>query len=91
MYRPLTFKTPSILSDYATCEVPAYLKPYSEIFRQDPKTAAIEWFCDAKYGLFIHYGLCSLLGKNGWAMRNEKIPLLEHMNLMNRFTAENWS
>ena len=39
--------------------VPAYLKEYKKEFRSDPRKINLEWFANAKYGLFIHYGLYS--------------------------------
>jgi alpha-L-fucosidase len=41
-------------------ECPKYLKAYEEIWKADPKKANLKWFEDAKYGLFLHYGLYSL-------------------------------
>ncbi|RMF99245.1 MAG: alpha-L-fucosidase precursor [Planctomycetota bacterium] len=42
--------------------VPEYLREYAALYRKDPHAAAIEWFRNAKFGLFMHYGLYSLLG-----------------------------
>ena len=42
-------------------EGPLYLKNYEALWREDPKAANMQWFKDEKYGLFIHYGLYSLL------------------------------
>jgi alpha-L-fucosidase len=33
-----------------------------------------EWFQDAKYGLFIHWGVYSILGDGEWVMRHQNIP-----------------
>jgi alpha-L-fucosidase len=46
------------------------------------------WFINARYGLFIHYGLYSLLGRGEWAMNREQIPVDEYAKLAQRFTAE---
>ena len=46
------------------------------------------WFRDARYGLFIHYGLFSLLGRSEWVMNREQIPVTEYARLADRFTAE---
>lgn len=46
------------------------------------------WFRDARYGLFVHYGLYSLLGRAEWAMHREQIPVSEYAQLAKRFTAE---
>src|SRR5260221_11382169 len=34
-----------------------------------------EWFQDAKFGLFIHWGVYSVLGDREWVMNNERIPI----------------
>ncbi len=34
-----------------------------------------EWFQDAKFGLFIHWGVYSLLGDGEWVMNEQKIPI----------------
>ncbi len=34
-----------------------------------------EWFQDAKFGLFIHWGVYSVLGDGEWVMNNQHIPI----------------
>ena len=46
-----------------------------------------DWFRRARYGLFVHYGLYSLLGRGEWAMNREAIPREEYAKLADRFTA----
>lgn len=46
-------------------DCPKYLKEYSEIWKTDHKKAKLEWFKNAKYGMFIHYGLYSMLHQQG--------------------------
>ena len=48
-------------SGRAAEEVPSYLRGYEELFQQDPHAAAVAWFKDAKFGLFVHYALASVL------------------------------
>ena len=45
-------------------------------------------FSDLRYGLFIHYGLYSLLGRGEWVWNREEIPTEEYRTLASRFTAE---
>lgn len=45
-------------------------------------------FVNARYGLFIHYGLYSLLGRGEWVLNKEKIDVGEYMRLADKFTAE---
>jgi alpha-L-fucosidase len=42
-------------------EIPSYLHGYEELYQQDPHAAAVAWFKDAKFGLFVHYALASVL------------------------------
>lgn len=39
------------------------------------------------FGLFLHWGLYSLLGRGEWVMHHEQIPAAEYATLMDRFTA----
>lgn len=41
--------------------VPSYLKGYEKLYAKDPRAAAIQWFREARFGLFLHYGMYSLL------------------------------
>ncbi|MCG3148195.1 MAG: hypothetical protein PCFJNLEI_01638 [Verrucomicrobiae bacterium] len=46
------------------------------------------WFAEARYGLFVHYGLYSLLGRGEWVMNREQIPPVEYAKLAPSFLAE---
>ena len=70
--------------------VPSYLSDYADLYRNDPHAAALAWFGDAKFGLFMHYGIYSLLGRHEWAQFREAIPLAEYEKLKDQFTAENF-
>lgn len=72
----------------SSVKVPSYLKGYEKAFTDNPRSAALEWFREAKFGLFIHYGLYSLLGKGEWVQYHEKIPIAEYAKLAERFTAD---
>ena len=34
----------------------------------------MKWWHEAKFGMFIHWGLYSTLGRHEWVMENEGIP-----------------
>ncbi|MEW5976597.1 MAG: alpha-L-fucosidase [Acidobacteriota bacterium] len=46
---------------------------------------ARRWFQDAKFGLFIHWGVYSVLGDGEWVMNNQKIPVPEYEKLPPQF------
>jgi len=71
-------------------DVPAYLKDHATRYQQDPREAARAWFKQAKFGLFMHYGLYSRLGRGEWVMLRERIPVAEYTKLKAQFTAENF-
>lgn len=50
--------------------------------------AAREWFGDAKFGLFIHWGLYSLLENGEWVMNYQKITADEYELLSQHFNPE---
>jgi len=42
---------------------------------------ARQWFSDAKFGLFIHWGVYSILGDGEWVMNNQNIAIDEYEKL----------
>lgn len=56
---------------------------------------ARQWFQDNKFGLFIHWGVYSLLGDGEWVMNNRQIPVAEYEKLPaffnpTEFDAKEW-
>ena len=68
-------------------DVPSYLADHADLYRTDPRAAALEWFRGAKYGLFLHYGLYSILGKHEWVQLRDRVPVADYAKLADRFTA----
>jgi alpha-L-fucosidase len=57
-----------------------------------PTTSTVEdrerraqWWHEARFGMFIHFGLYSVLGRHEWAMEQEGIPVAEYQQLAKRF------
>ena len=56
---------------------------------------AREWYRDAKFGMFIHWGVYSLLGDGEWVMEHRKLPVVPYEWLAStfspvRFDAREW-
>jgi alpha-L-fucosidase len=66
-------------------EIPSYLQGYETLYGQDPHAAALEWFKHAKFGLMMHYGLYSQLGRAEWVMLHEKIPVATYEKMKETF------
>jgi len=65
--------------------VPNYLSDHDDTYAEDPHAANMEWFANADYGLFLHYGLYSQLGRHEWVMFREQIPIAEYEKLADSF------
>jgi alpha-L-fucosidase len=74
----------------STASVPNYLKGFADEYAADPRAAAVSWFRQARYGLFLHYGLYSLLGRHEWVQFKEKIRVAEYATLQQFFTARSF-
>jgi alpha-L-fucosidase len=56
---------------------------------------AREWFQDAKFGMFIHWGVYSVLADGEWVMNNKKIPHKDYEKVAaafnpTQFNADDW-
>jgi alpha-L-fucosidase len=45
----------------------------------------MKWWHEARFGMFIHWGLYSVIGRHEWAMEEEAIPVAEYEQLAKRF------
>ena len=41
----------------------------------------LKWFQEARFGMFVHWGLYSQLGRHEWVMNRERIPVKEYEKL----------
>lgn len=79
----------SVLRDArAAASVPSYLTHHADLYAKDPHAAALTWFKEARWGLFMHYGLYALLGRGEWVMYREAIPVVEYEKLKAQFRAD---
>ncbi len=69
-------------------DVPRYMWKQSALYKTDPRAAALSYFKEAEFGLFIHYGLYSLLERGEWVQLKDKIHVREYAKLKDEFTAK---
>jgi alpha-L-fucosidase len=48
----------------------------------------LQWWREARFGMFIHWGLYSVHGRHEWVMENEGIPVAEYEQAARRFNPE---
>ena len=71
--------------------MPYFLKGYDKIYKSSPRKAALKWFEDARFGLFIHWGPAALYGKGEWVMYNDKILLKDYEAKVRLFRGEKFN
>jgi alpha-L-fucosidase len=52
---------------------------------QEDRERRMKWWHEAKFGMFIHWGLYSVLGRHEWVMESEGIPVAEYEQLAKKF------
>ena len=51
----------------------------------------MRWWREARFGMFVHWGLYSISGRGEWVMWNERICHREYRKLMERFEAKKFN
>jgi len=51
----------------------------------EDRARRMKWWHEARFGMFVHWGLYSVLGHHEWAMENEAIPVSEYQQLAKQF------
>ena len=51
----------------------------------------MKWWREARFGMFIHWGLYSVLERGEWVMYNERIPKAEYAKLADRFNPRKYN
>ncbi len=51
----------------------------------------LNWFQDARFGMFVHWGLYSLLGRGEWVMHWEKISPADYEQLASQFNPQKFN
>lgn len=69
---------------------PSYLEALSDLYKINPTQTNLEWFKKAKFGLFMHYGLYSLMAQGEWVQFKQTVPFKDYIKLTEEFTAKNF-
>ncbi len=48
----------------------------------------MKWWHEARFGMFVHWGLYSQLGRHEWVMNRERIPVQEYEPLADTWTVK---
>jgi hypothetical protein len=84
---PVLSRRTFLVSGSLTTSAAVLNPPWSQAAEAHPRVAAIRWFREAKFGLFVHYGMASLLP--GGKLR-PRPPEITDADLEKRFTRLTW-
>jgi alpha-L-fucosidase len=79
-----------------TFSVPPLMAQWAPLVTGASARKRIEWWREARVGLFIHWGVYSILGRGEWVQWNDQISTTEYTKLMaqfhpEHFNAEKWA
>ncbi|TWU50602.1 Alpha-L-fucosidase [Rubripirellula tenax] len=60
-------------------------QPLASVQAQTATSNDSAWFNEAKFGMFIHWGVYSKLERGEWVMNKERIPITEYKKLASEF------
>jgi alpha-L-fucosidase len=83
MHRRAILRTSQILVALLVALSPALLHAAEETPAE--RDARMQWWREARFGMFIHWGVYSVLGRGEWVMHSEKIPVAEYEKLVPQF------
>lgn len=67
--------------------MPATKKPLTP---EQDRERRLAWFRQARFGMFIHWGLYAQLGRHEWVMNRERIPVEEYERLADTWKPGPW-
>ncbi len=78
-------KRRTLLQLPAAALLSSHLKAETPYIPADSNLAARRWFQDARFGMFIHWGVYSVLGKGEWVMNNDHLSIAEYAKVPPQF------
>lgn len=55
------------------------------------RDARLAWWREARFGMFIHFGIYAIPGRGEWVQWNEQIPVAEYAKFADQFTLTNFN
>ena len=63
----------------------------TQLAKVEDQSARIKWWREARFGMFIHWGLYSIPGRGEWVQWNEQIPVSEYAKLADQFKPKDFN
>ena len=72
----------------AFADDPAPLPSFSETAEE--RDARMRWWREARFGMFIHWGLYAVPAKGEWHMAGGRVPMAEYQKHLTAFSCDKW-
>ncbi|MDR2419044.1 MAG: alpha-L-fucosidase [Treponema sp.] len=56
----------------------------------EERAARTKWFMDARFGMFIHWGLYAIPARGEWVRSSERMPQEDYLHYFNEFSAKEY-
>ena len=76
------------LSSFLTIQVTAQTKPSLSKETPDQKLKRMQWWKDARFGMFIHWGLYALPARHEWVRNSERITNETYQKYFDEFNPD---
>jgi alpha-L-fucosidase len=88
-----SFATVVALTSLIFAIVPTQARAADQPFAETPAQhdARMAWWREARFGMFIHFGLYAIPGRGEWVQWNEQIPVEEYAKLADQFNPTNFN
>ena len=73
------------------CALNSYAQNSCITTQADQSHPDMHWWQEAKFGMFIHWGVYSVPGRGEWLMYQEHVPIKEYINLANLFNPKDFN
>ena len=61
------------------------------MYCKNARDKRVEWFNDARFGMFIHWGLYAIPARGEWVRSNEEISIEDYQNYFDNFNPVNYN
>jgi len=74
---------PAAAQEGGVIATPAKLPPLA--YQEWTRAHRMQWWHQAKFGMFVHYGLYSVIGHQEWVLESEGVPIPQYEQLAQHF------
>lgn len=91
LFAAILIAMPGLAATDIYAQSPDALNKGAAVETSAAREARLAWWRNARFGMFIHFGIYSIPGRGEWVQWNEQIPLAEYAKLADQFALTNFN